>query len=80
MADNILHPMECAKEIVEVLEKHGITIFEMDKVLEVTKRLAYSSTHVQSEKRSARFYEGESRVSNARFDFCKLNRIIHCSV
>lgn len=51
MADNISHPMECAKEIVEVLEKHRVTIFEMDKVLEVAKELAYSSTHVQSGKR-----------------------------
>lgn len=80
MADNILHPMECAKEIVEVLEKHGITIFEMDKVLETAKGIAYSSTHVQSGERSACFYEGETRVSNARFDFYKLNRTIHCSV
>lgn len=52
MAVNILYPMECAKEIVQVLEKHGITIYEMDKVLEVAKGLAYSSTHVQSEKES----------------------------
>jgi len=50
MADNILHPMECAKEIVEVLEKHGITIFEMDKVLETAKGIACSNTCVQSKR------------------------------
>lgn len=52
VATQILNPTDCAREIVEVLEKHGITIYEMDKVLETAKGIAYSSTHIQSEKES----------------------------
>lgn len=53
MSTQVLNPVDCAKEIVQVLEKHKITIFEMDKVLETAKGLACSSTHIQSEKESA---------------------------
>lgn len=49
---NIFYPNECAKEIVKVLERHNVTIFEMDKVLEIAKGMACSSTHVQSDKES----------------------------
>lgn len=48
MAGQVLYPKECAKEIVKVLEKYNITIFDMDKVLETAKEVACSSTHIQS--------------------------------
>lgn len=48
MCARILYPEGCAQEIVKVLEKHNITIFDMDKVLETAKEIARSSTHIQS--------------------------------
>ena len=45
----VLDLIPCAEEIVKVLEKHKVTIFDMDKVLEVAKDIAHSSTHIQSE-------------------------------
>ena len=48
MSSKVLYPKECAKEIVKVLEKHNITISDMDKVLETAKEVACSNTHIQS--------------------------------
>ena len=47
MPVKISYPNECAKEIVRVLEKHNVTIFDMDRVLAIAKEMACSSTHVQ---------------------------------
>lgn len=52
MATRVLNPVDCAKEIVQVLEKHNITISDMDIVLETAMGIARSSTHIQSEKES----------------------------
>ncbi len=52
MATQVSYPVECAKEIVGVLEKHNVTIFDMDKVLETAKDIARSSTYIQSDKES----------------------------
>ena len=52
MATQVSYPVECAKEIVGVLEKHNVTIFDMDRVLEVSKDIARSNTHIQSGKGS----------------------------
>ena len=52
MATKVSYPVGCAKEIVRVLEKHNVTIFDMDKVLEIAKDIARSSTHIQSDKES----------------------------
>jgi len=60
---NVSYPKECAKEIVEVLEKHNVTIFDMDRVLEIAREMACSSTHIQSDK--------ESDITNAMKDVGK---------
>lgn len=52
MSTQVFYPKECAKEIVEVLEKHNVTILDIDKVLVTAKEMACSSTHVQSDKES----------------------------
>ena len=52
MSVKVSYPNECAKEIVGVLEKHNVTIFGMDRVLEIAREMACSSTHVQSDKES----------------------------
>lgn len=52
MSAKVSYPNECAKEIVGVLEKYKVTIFDMDRVLAIAREMACSSTHIQLDKES----------------------------
>ena len=49
MSERITDMTACAKEIAQVLEKHGVTIGNMESALEVAKDLILSSTLVHVE-------------------------------
>ncbi len=44
----VLDPIPCAREIISVLEKHNISIVDLDRVLAATKHIVYVSTIVQT--------------------------------
>lgn len=44
--ENVFSPVPCAEEIVKVLEKHEITVRNIDEVLEIAKDIALSNTCV----------------------------------
>ncbi len=46
--ENVFCPVPCAEEIVKILEKHKITVRNIDKVLEMTKDIALSNTCVNT--------------------------------
>lgn len=46
--ENVFSPVPCAEEIVAVLEKHGVSVLNMEKVLAVAKDIAYASTKIQA--------------------------------
>lgn len=45
---NVFYPVPCAEEIVTVLEKHEVSVFNLEKVLAVAKDIAYASTKIQA--------------------------------
>ncbi len=44
----VLDPIPCAREIISVLEKHNISIVDLDRVLATTKHIVYASTIIQT--------------------------------
>lgn len=50
--ENIFSPAPCAEEIVAVLEKHGVSVLNLEKVLAVAKDMACASTKIQLKKSS----------------------------
>lgn len=47
-ACDVFYPVPCAEEIVKVLEKYEVSVFDTERVLAMAKDIAYASTKIKA--------------------------------